>query len=380
MKIVRTRKQIPTGIARKLWVQSAGRCQYSGCNVSLWKDDLMYKDMNKAYISHIVAASPAGPRGDEIKSKELEVSYDNLMLLCDECHNRIDESDRKNHSVELLMTMKEDHEHRINLVTGIECANRSLVVSYLGKVGSFYPVLNRSKAFETIIPAYFPFKGYFIQGGTKNSPIDDHEEIYWSTEPLVLERWYNQNVMPFLNDRSSAHISLFAIAPQPLLIKLGSLVSELQPADIFQYFRDPSDSWKWQEDSSDLRCQVVPPVTFTGLPVLKLELSAELNDERIKKVFGEEQLSIWTVRISDPRRDFLKSRVHMQQLKRVFRSAFDQINVAHPDHKQIHVFPIAPNSAAIEFGRVRMPKADKELVLYDQNNKNNSFIKTLIIS
>lgn len=380
MEIRRTRKNIPPGIVRKLWVQSAGRCQYSGCNSSLWKDDLMHKDMNKAYISHIVAASPAGPRGDKVKSKELETSYDNLMLLCDECHNRIDESDRENHSVDLLMEMKKEHEHRINLVTGIGEANRSLVISYLSKVGDFYPTLSKNKAFETIIPTHFPFKGYFIQGGTKNSQIDDHEELYWETETLALDRWYKQSILSLLNDGSCGHISLFAVGPQPLLIKLGSLVSELQPTDVFQYFRDPSDSWKWQLDDGDLECEIIPPLTFNGIPVLKLELSAPVNNERITTVFGEQEVSIWTVRIANPRRDFLKSRFHLQKLKQMFRSALDQLNVAHPNHRQVHVFPVAPNSAAIEFGRVRMPKADKELVLYDQNNKKDSFIKTLTIS
>ncbi|MNL47571.1 hypothetical protein D3C87_1703660 [compost metagenome] len=129
-----------------------------------------------------------------------------------------------------------------------------------------------------------------------------------------------------------------------------------------------------------MECEIIPPLTFNGIPVLKLELSAPVNNERITTVFGEQEVSIWTVRIANPRRDFLKSRFHLQQLKQMFRSALDQLNVAHPNHRQVHVFPVAPNSAAIEFGRVRMPKADKELVLYDQNNKKNSFIKTLTIS
>jgi hypothetical protein len=380
MEITRVRKKVPQGIVRKLWVQSAGRCQYYGCNTALWKDELMHKDMNKAYISHIVAASPNGPRGDSKKSKELEISYDNLMLLCDECHNRIDESDKENHSVETLTGMKKDHEHRIDIVTGIKAVDRSLVVSYIAKVGNFYPSLSKNKAFGTIMPASFPFKGYFIQGGTKNSPIDDHEQIYWDAETLTLERWYEKSVLPFLDGDDCNHISLFAIAPQPLLIKLGALVSELRPANVFQYFRDPSDSWAWKEDRTDLEIEIIKPENLMGIPVLKVELSAPMNNVRIERVFGEEDISVWTIRISDPRRDFLQSHVQLEKIKRVFRSAFDQINISHPNAQDVHVFPAMPNSAAIEFGRVRMPKADKQLVIYDQNNKKDTFIKTLIIT
>src|SRR5690606_826758 len=120
-----------SGIARKLWVKSGGRCEYIGCNMPLWKDELMQKDMNKAYISHIVAASPDGPRGDKIKSRELEVDYDNLMLLCDECHRRIDKADSETHTVDMLTGMKKIHERRIELVTGIEEKKKSLVISYM---------------------------------------------------------------------------------------------------------------------------------------------------------------------------------------------------------------------------------------------------------
>ncbi|AZI26464.1 HNH endonuclease [Pedobacter sp. G11] len=380
MEVKRLRKQIPPGTARKLWVQSGGRCQYRGCNSPLWQDELMSKDMNKAYISHIIAASPKGPRGHEEKSIVLELAYDNLMLLCDECHNRIDEADQEYHTVEMLTAMKQEHETRINIVTGIMEAERSLVVSYLARIGGFYPSLKKNVAFQTIIPGRFPYRGYFIEGGTRNSPIVDHEHIYWETETIALERWFSNDVLPHLDGGSCNHLSVFALAPQPLLIKLGALLSELRPVDIYQYFRSPGDSWQWQQDSSDLSIQFVSPENLDGHPVLKIELSAPVHDSRVTSVFDGTDLSIYTLRIAEPRRDFIKSKYHLEELKRAFRSAYDQINSNHPAEKTIHVFPVMPNAAAVEFGRVRMPKADKGLLIYDQSNKQNSFIKTLTIS
>ena len=47
-----------------LWVKAAGRCMYRGCNISLLVDNVTKRNFNQAYIAHIVADVPGGPRGD----------------------------------------------------------------------------------------------------------------------------------------------------------------------------------------------------------------------------------------------------------------------------------------------------------------------------
>ena len=72
--------------------------------------------MNKAYIAHIVADQPGGPRGDEIRSPKLAKDIRNLMVLCDECHRTIDNLENlETYTEALLLEMKSDHENRIDL-------------------------------------------------------------------------------------------------------------------------------------------------------------------------------------------------------------------------------------------------------------------------
>ena len=78
-----------------LWVKSGGRCQYRGCNKSLYQDIITKRNFNQAYIAHIVADVPGGPRGDLVRSPLLADDLGNLMLLCDTCHRRIDKYDAK---------------------------------------------------------------------------------------------------------------------------------------------------------------------------------------------------------------------------------------------------------------------------------------------
>ena len=46
---------------------------------------------------------------------------------------------------------------------------------------------------------------------------------------------------------------------------------------------------------------------------------------------------------------------------------------------ELHVFPVMPVAAAVEFGRVWMPKADMPLTIYDQNKGREGFYKTIQI-
>ena len=63
----------------------------------------------------------------------------------------------------------------------------------------------------------------------------------------------------------------------------------------------------------------------------------------------------------------------------MLRHAFDQIKARHGEDAIIHVFPAMPVSAAIEVGRVWMPKADLPLVIYDQNRAAGGFVARLNI-
>lgn len=97
---------IPEKTKILLWGKSAGRCQYRGCNTSLYRDDLTQAEFNQCYIAHIVADSPNGPRGHVTRSKELKQSLSNLMLLCDTHHRLIDKVEVENHPEDVLLLMK----------------------------------------------------------------------------------------------------------------------------------------------------------------------------------------------------------------------------------------------------------------------------------
>ncbi|MBX9889184.1 MAG: SAVED domain-containing protein [Flavobacteriaceae bacterium] len=376
--VVRARRAIPQGISRKLWVKSGGRCQYDGCNIPLWKDSLMQKDLNKSYISHIVAASEDGPRGDTNLSEQLETSFENLLLLCDECHRRIDKREVEEHTRKSLTAMKIKQERNIELLTGLTPDKKSQIVTFTAKIGSFEPSISFNDCIEATLPDYYPVSDNIIQLGTSNLAIKDNKESYWEIHSSQLEEMVKQYIKPLISADKKTHFSLFALAPQPLLIKLGTLFSELSICEIYQLHREPKQSWKWDNEVDATEVKLYEPNEILYKPVLIISLSDNVTDDRIFEILGND-VSIWKITVDKPNRNVLKSRQTLINFKNQVRNAYSKIKLHYAIDQPIHIFPVMPNSCAIETGRVWMEKADLPLIIYDQNSDNNGFSKAIEI-
>jgi hypothetical protein len=57
----------------------------------------------------------------------------------------------------------------------------------------------------------------------------------------------------------------------------------------------------------------------------------------------------------------------------------NDIKLAHPGAKELHIFPAVPVACAVEIGRLRQQKADLSYLVYDQNNKNGGFTPVMRI-
>lgn len=360
-----------------LWAISGGRCEYKGCNKILHTDILTKKRYNSAYIAHIVADQPDGPRGDTVRSRLLCDNIDNLMLLCNEHHNLVDKVDIGGHPEAWLLAMKRQHEERIRRITDVAPNMTSEIILYGANIGVNNSALSYQSASEAILYDYYPANDYPIELGLKNSPFADDTDTYWVVEEVNLTTQFNQKIKPRLMLGNTHHYSVFAIAPQPLLIKLGVLLNDLNNVKVYQKHREPS-TWKWQTASSEIKYVLREPADKTKIPVLVFSLSATITHDRIRTVLGD-NVSVWEVTISStPNNDFLKTEALLSDFRRTVRNAFDKIKLHH-GCTELLIFPAMPISASVELGRVWMPKVDMPMTIYDANKTKNDFYKTMTI-
>ncbi|HEV2485598.1 MAG TPA: SAVED domain-containing protein [Terracidiphilus sp.] len=153
----------------------------------------------------------------------------------------------------------------------------------------------------------------------------------------------------------------------------------LQPTDECRIDDVEPQTWAWPSAAAFPDYVINEPSVKGGKAALVLSLSATIDPKRITSVIGEDA-SIWSITVPRPHNDLIKSREQLGQLRAILRRMFDQIKVAHGQHEALHVFPAAPVSACVEFGRVRMPKADMPWQIYDQVNSLGGFVSALTIS
>src|SRR5438094_8994664 len=84
-------RRISDPIQCMLWGRAAGRCEFAGCNKPLWKSSVTQEQVNTAQKAHIYSFSAGGPRGNRGIAKEDLNSLTNLLLVCHECHQKIDD-------------------------------------------------------------------------------------------------------------------------------------------------------------------------------------------------------------------------------------------------------------------------------------------------
>lgn len=360
---------IPNKVANALWARAGGCCQYRGCPDYLVGDLIASReDGTFGFLAHIVADSPDGPRGDEVRSPLLAKSLANLMLMCARHHKLIDVDAPDDHTESLLLAMKAEHERRIARNVAIGPDRASHVVRFSARIGENPALVSTREIFDAMLPDRHPASIETIDLELVGAAFRDSEPAYWQIQRLNLDRQFEIAIRSRIERQDIRHLSVFALAPQPLLIELGRLLGDIVPAVIHQRHREPS-TWAWQENQPPLVLDVGEPARSQGPVALKLAVSADVDNDRICQVLGDEA-AIWSITATNAHNDIVRRPEDQADYRRRLRGVFNRIKAVHGQSTVIHVFPALPASLAVETGRVWMPKADAPLRLYDQNGSS----------
>jgi len=373
-----SKTSIPQKVQSALWARAGGRCQYRGCNADLVGDLIAGRqDGIFGFIAHIVADIEGGPRGDPIRSPQLSRSLGNLMLMCARHHKLIDVEAVAEHPEPVLLAMKAEHETRIATVTGIDEDRASHVVRFAASIGDNEALVSTQAIFAAMPPDHHPASGQTLDLEMVGCAFRDNEPAYWAFQRENLRRQFEAKLRGRVERQEIRHLSVFALAPQPLLIELGRLLCDIVPAAIRQRHREPA-TWRWQANQLPMTFEVSEPDrAATGSVALKLGVSATVVDDRIRSVLGPDT-AVWSLCAGNPHNDILRRPEDQAVFRSTLRGLYDRIKARHGEGIPLHLFPALPASLAVEVGRVWMPKSDLPLRLYD-NHRSHGFIPTFNI-
>ena len=309
-----------------------------------------------------------GPRGDPVRSPALAKSLANLTLMCPVHHKLIDVDNVEQHSEAILLAMKAEHEARVALLTGIDEDRASQVLRYGASIGANEALVSMPSIHSAMSPDFFPASGQTIDLEMTGHAFSDADVAFWEVQQTNLRRNFATRLAGRIERQEIRHLSVFALAPQPLLIELGRLLCDIVPSVVYQRHREPS-TWRWQRDRPLVTYRArAPELPASGAVVLKSGVSATIGDDRIRRHLGSDA-AIWELCADAPHNDIIRSPEDQAAYRVALRRLFNDIKARHGDGVPIHLFPALPASLAVETGRIWMPKADPELRVYDQQRE-----------
>lgn len=101
---------------RRLFAASAGYCQNPGCANELFLD-AGGESFHIAEMAHVFAANDKGPRSSPQLSKEERGAFENLIVLCANCHTSVDKAPEFFQSL-MMLQWKREHANRLQELFG----------------------------------------------------------------------------------------------------------------------------------------------------------------------------------------------------------------------------------------------------------------------
>lgn len=168
--------------------------------------------------------------------------------------------------------------------------------------------------------------------------------------------------------------AVFSLAPIPLAIHLGYLLSDRVEVRPFQFDRDRS-TWSWPAteegiESPDVRIDGLPEVQIDDLvdAVVRVSISASITPEDTDAVAGKCPVQV-DLSVDRPNVNWLSSPGQLTALRRAFRETIATIRSSAPRCNRIHVFYAGPTGGAVAIGQSINPRMNPEIALYEYDRR-----------
>lgn len=359
-----------------LWALSGGRCEF--CNNYLLEDWLTLSKGKYGQNAHIVAFKENGPRGNVPNRPEKINDVSNLMLLCYEHHHLIDTEKPLEYSRERLEEMKRTHEERIKRLTAIKPENQTTVIRMQSKIGGSPVEISEAEIKLALEPYYFPRDK---QLNIDLTQFDDNIDGFCEVAKNEIRNRIKYLELSKIDLKPVDHISVFALAPMPLLMFLGACLSNKIRVDLYQRHRD-SDDWKWKDNGQIalFEFKQIQQGSEKQNVALILSLSGKIDisdlPSEIDKSFSIYEITLKNIPLSPM---FLRLRESLNEFKEIYQVALRTIKANHGNIEKIDMFPAVPAPIAVLCGKELLHKVDPELWVYDNDKRRENKAFNLIL-
>ncbi|MDP9164764.1 MAG: SAVED domain-containing protein [Actinomycetota bacterium] len=355
----------------KVWVRAGGVCVL--CHDYLLEGTLSGLGVALGELAHIVGQknSARSPRGLNPLPTDRRDDADNVLLACAGCHNEIDKKLIAGVlDVERLGAMKASHEAHIRHVTTLPHDAQTLVLRMLdGLRGEPVDVTRATVTSAVTAAGRWPWFGLDrlnqgVEIDLRGIPGEETaDQAYYRTAAGKIDEVLEHKLREAVAADEVRHVSVFPFARLPLIIHLGSRLSDNFTVAPYQRHRD-NQTWDWDPAAR--------PSTFTAAHddlrqasevLLVLNISGTVDVTALDPDLAD----LPTITVTPDRQpspDVLRSLESLAALCQVLR----EVNATLDAHKatvtRVHVVGAVPPAAAIEVGRLHERHVHPPLALY----------------
>ncbi|PUA78931.1 SAVED domain-containing protein [Nocardioides currus] len=366
------RDRITDSVRNALWARTAGRCTI--CNRRLLGDHRTYlHSVLLAELAHNIGATDgdASPRSVENDGVDDTEAEENLLLLCHDCHKIIDHSDHIDFfPPEKLRQIKEAFERRIEMVTEHGGLTRTAALRVGCMIRGALAMASQREVAETLLAVNYLGLVETQRSGDFTCRIGGSAggRGFWDAAQQSIDDVVAQ-VHQAIASGDVEHISVFAIAPVPLLVYLGSHLDDKTPTRLFQKHRDQFVGWSWTDQGDPVDFEVTSSDAESSAEnvVLVCALTSEVNRTAFPDTL--DGAPVIEVRPADtsPKPTLLAHEQSLINFGEQWRVALATAEARFPNANRWHLIASAPVTASIESGRAFVRNIHPPVTVYERS-------------
>lgn len=335
------------------------------CRIELFVTEPGYDPIcNIGEMGHVVASSDGGPRSDPAMATSDRDTYENLILLCRNCHGTIDGL-KEAYPLEKLREIKANHEAWVR--TALPERGRSgLQWSVIQLIGDYAP--DSSTIAEALSPDQEKEQAVLKASPSTSSWRSIQSDLRSRIEVILRSQ-----------DTVSSRIAVFPLAPVSACLYAGYLFTNRINLRAFQYHRNEA-TWVWPRDTGNHTSptfEVAAASRSASADVFFLfELTAPIDASLASlKIGGEKALYICSV--PNPSTAWLTSKTQLDELARKAREMFELASIKYPQSTRWHIFYAGPAPGAVVVGQQLNPTMVPAVQCYEFQQPNH--IQSILI-
>jgi hypothetical protein len=317
-------------------------------------------------IAHVAAAADTGPRAAPHLATAHRNAYENLILLCQNCHARID-GQTAYYSAAKLKDIKQAHEAWVRA---------SLPERGRSRTGWIALALRGDRPLDLATTAEAISPDFIL--GTPQALQVPTETADWQGVHAAIAAAAHQLLAG--DDTFDRRIAVFPLAPISACISFGYHLTSRPHVRLFQYHRDER-TWAWPRQLAPAQDIIVSGLDATPhgahTATFAFQFSAAITDHMLIETGAPLDFRV-DFRVLQPSTAWLQ---HPDQLKWVAleaRRAFERAVQLAPDATKWHIFYAGPAPLAIAIGQQINPTMCPAVQLYEYRHKESPRYKPSI--